>query len=122
MRLTLKTKFIFSPPKSSKILILDIYNKELIKILFNLQFKMIYYIHHYIKTVNPKIIITFTDNSIFFYKLKKDFPNIKFIAVQNGYRRRVGDIYDNLSKNKDKLMADYIFTFGKLTGDTYSKY
>jgi surface carbohydrate biosynthesis protein len=83
---------------------------------------MINYIHHYIKTVNPKVIITFIDNSIFFYKLKKDFPNIKFIAVQNGNRRRVGDIYDNLSKNKNKLMADYIFTFGKVTGESYSKH
>jgi surface carbohydrate biosynthesis protein len=147
MRITYNTKFIFFPPKPSKILIFDIYDKEIIKknlrlsdhsslfirgenlnlaiiikMLVNFQFKMIYYIYHYIKSVNPKIIITFVDNSIFFYKLKKDFPNIKFIAVQNGHRRCVGDIYDNFSKNKEKLMADYIFTFGEATGNSYSKY
>lgn len=147
MRITYNTKFIFSPPKPSKILILDVYDKEIIKknlrlsdysslfirgenlnlaivikMFLNFQFKMFFYIYHYIKNVNPKIIITFVDNSIFFYKLKKYFPNIKFIAIQSGNRRRVGDIYDNFFINKEKLMADYIFTFGEVTGNSYSKY
>ena len=36
---------------------------------------MNYYIE-YIKICNPKILITFIDNNLIFYKLKKYFPNI----------------------------------------------
>ena len=70
MRITYNTKFIFSPPKPSKILILDVYDKEIIrknlklsdysslfirgenlnlaimiKMFLNFQFKMFFYIY-----------------------------------------------------------------------------
>ena len=48
---------------------------------------MNYYIE-YIKICNPKILITFIDNNLIFYKLKKYFPNIYFISVQNGIRTK----------------------------------
>ena len=41
------------------------------------------YIYNFINYINPKIVITHVDNNEFFFKLKKNFPKIKFIAIQN---------------------------------------
>ena len=42
------------------------------------------YIFNFIVYVNPKFIVTHIDNNEFFFELKKSFPKIKFIAIQNG--------------------------------------
>ena len=47
--------------------------------------KLNYYLN-LIKFVRPEIIITFNDNRLDFYKLKKYLPQILFISVQNGWR------------------------------------
>ncbi len=119
-----KAKLIYGRPKKRNILFFDCQNSKIIekqfkkntyetltvrgeslnvniilKMLmnFNLSFKS--YVFHYISYVSPKIIITFTDNSIFFYKFKKMFPHIIFIAVQNGVRlKHEYNIFKN-SKN-----------------------
>ena len=146
----IKAKYVYLRPKKSKILFFDGANIEVVKkqfkkndyeilnirgesLNFNIIFKMFlnlkfsfkYYIYLYIKTVKPKIIITFIDNSIFFYQLKKFFPKIKFIAIQNGYRNKNTDVFEKLKKiknSKKKLQADHIFTFGRATSLEYSKY
>jgi len=40
----------------------------------------------YIKIFKPRFVFTFIDNNVDFYKLAKFFPEIKFIAIQNGLR------------------------------------
>lgn len=146
----IKARYYYSIPKKSKILFFDGNNIEIVKkqfkkndyeilnvrgeklnmniilkMLLNFKFSLKYYIYLYIKAVKPKIVITFTDNSIFFYQFKKFFPKIKFIAIQNGYRRKNIDVFEKLKKirnPKKKLQADHIFTFGQSTSLEYSKY
>ena len=147
MNFSFNSKFEFFPPSQTKILILDQFSEQLVKkdlkiknfnsllvrgevinlpilILCLIKFKFTShgYIINYIKISDPKVVITFIDNSIFFYKLKKIFPKIKFTAVQNGNRRNFWDMFDSLKDNKSKLKADYIFTFGRAIAKTYSKY
>jgi len=61
----------------------------------------------YIKKVNPKVIITFSDTNKGFFQLKKFFPKIKFIAVQSSNRGI--EFFDKL----EKYNIDYYFTFNK---------
>jgi surface carbohydrate biosynthesis protein len=75
----------------------------------------------YIQAVNPKIIITFIDNSTSFYLLSKKFPNIKTIFLQNGTRGLYGDVFEYLEKS-DKYYVDYMFVHNKQIGNLYSQY
>ena len=99
-------------------------NEINIPILFKLFFsgkKNIFfnYILEYIKYVDCKYIITFNDNLSWFYKLKENFPEKKFLAFQNGFRAKF--FFDSLKKNKQKLSADLICTFNKNFADEYKK-
>ena len=58
----------------------------IVTFFFTGKISFINYVKTFIKVVNPKIVITFIDNDINFYKLKNFYPNKYFIAVQNGYR------------------------------------
>ena len=58
----------------------------LFKTLFKKKISYQSYLIEYIRSVKPKIVVTFIDNNLFFYKLKKEFPNTKFVSIQNGYR------------------------------------
>ena len=40
----------------------------------------------YIKTLMPKVIITFQDNNIYFGELSTKNPDLLFISIQNGIR------------------------------------
>ena len=59
----------------------------LMKAIFLKGFRNILYNYsvQYIKTVDPEIVINFVDTRIDFYKLKKNFTNIKFISIQFAY-------------------------------------
>jgi surface carbohydrate biosynthesis protein len=61
-------------------------------------FKLENYVIQYIDIVRPKVVITFIDNNVSFYKLKKHFQNIKFIFIQNGLRSTYGDVFGLLKK------------------------
>jgi len=78
------------------------------------------YINAYISIVNPKIVFTFTDNDLFFYKLKKDNLNIKFISFQNGTRSISGDMFA-LQKTNKNLACDEIYVHNKFIGHEYKK-
>lgn len=68
----------------------------------------------YIKKCSPKLIITYIDNNPAFYELKKLFPQIKFISIQNGIK-----LSTDLSIFKKKsYCCDYFFIFN----DFYKKY
>lgn len=98
----------------------------LILTLLKFRFSFFEYCKTYIKILNPKIIITRTDNDINFYKLKYFFPDVKFISVQNGYRFQGRDWFQDLEKNykktKKKLTTDYLFCFNKYYADYLNKY
>tara|TARA_B100000780_G_scaffold40038_1_gene24853 strand:- start:120 stop:536 length:417 start_codon:yes stop_codon:yes gene_type:complete len=70
--------------------------------LFKGEISFVNYSKTFIKVVNPKIVITYIDNDIDFYKLKYFYPNKYFIAIQNGYRFRSRDFIDNLVETKKK--------------------
>jgi len=77
------------------------------------------YIFNFIVYVNPKFIITHVDNNEFFFKLKKNFPKIKFIAIQNG------SSLANLPKDQLNLKSwhvDYFFVYSDSYKLAYEKF
>jgi len=82
----------------------------LMKMILRFKFSHQTYLKEYIKSIDPKAIITFIDNNINFYELK--FKDIKKISVQNGKRTNLPtDMFYNIKKkNHKKLSCDYIFT------------
>lgn len=138
-----KCKFDFKKVKKEKLLIFDRASLELVskfkkfEILdvryevfnfwvllenfLNLKFTLKDYILTFISKVSPKVVLTFIDNYILFYELKNHFPEIKFIAVQNGFRHK--SQLDDFKKHKNKrLFVDYLFTFGKNSEIFYKKF
>ena len=134
-------KLIFKKPKQKKILIFDregldmfrlfFYNSQfdvldrrketiniyiILKTIFNDGFKDFKsnYFKNYLKTVNPKIVLTLIDNNFRFFLLKKTFPTAKYICVQNGMRdsRYFSDLKRFKKIHKD-LEIDYYFTFSR---------
>lgn len=85
-------------------------------------FRVKFYIDAYIRISKPKFVITYTDNHVPFYLLKKRHPNIVFIAVQNGVRSRRGDVFSTIQNYNGGLAADYILTFNQSIGREYLKY
>ena len=81
------------------------------------------YYYSFLKFYNPKAFITFIDNDIRFYILKKFFPKIKFISVQNGTRGYLHDFFGSpILKKKKKLIVDYLFVFNDYIKQHYAKY
>jgi surface carbohydrate biosynthesis protein len=140
-----KIKFRFDFPKSKKILLFDEIHssilKEIIKKDFNIlkardeleiyfwiffkqiiffDFRFNTYCKNYIKFTSPKIVITFNDNYIQFYKFKKELKNVKFISIQNGVRLANWFHQIRLLKTKN-LECDHIFVFNKYIEKKYKK-
>lgn len=134
-----KSKFSFWRPPQKKYLILDgtnsfIFNEYLsknevsildtryeslnlyilLKLFFKFKFSFNDYINEYIKLSRCEFVISFFDNNVYFYQLKKNFRNKKFIIIQNGMRPDF--FFQKLSKKKS-LEVDYMLTFS----DFYSK-
>ena len=77
------------------------------------------YIYNFINYINPKIVITHVDNNEFFFKLKKNFPKIKFIAIQNG------SSLANFSEDQLHLKnwsVDYFFVYSDSYKLSYEKF
>ena len=90
-----------------------------LKMISKFKFSHKSYINEYIKKIEPKVIITWIDNNISFYKFKFD-KTIK-IAVQNARRTFLpDDLFYNLKKDKD-LNCDYIFTHNHPIKNFYKK-
>ncbi len=83
----------------------------------------------YIKTFRPSFVFTFLDNNVEFYKLAAIFPEIKFIAIQNGHRANYANqlgsgFFDQLRNEsaKQKLSAHAICVLGTMSADQYTQY
>ena len=146
--LIINSKFIWRKPKKSDILIFDIngyeyfakylesYNKHILfsrseviniqiflKIIFKKGLKSNNYFDLYINIISPKLIITFTDNNPYFYKIKNTYPEIKTLFIQNGWRGYYADIFEKLEKDKNNnYYVDYMLVFGETIANHYKKY
>jgi len=83
----------------------------------------------YLKIFKQRYVFTFIDNNVNFYKIANLFPDIKFIAIQNGLRANYanqagGGFFDVLQREslKGDLSAHAICVFGKSSGDQFAKY
>ena len=138
-----KTRYVIKKPKEKEILLIDKLSEELLlNSIFKKKYEVLHskkyqinlfillkaflkfnffsfhenYTYEYIRQVKPKVVISFKDNDIFFYRLKNIFKNIKFISVQNGFRHKNEIFFNSLSvekKKKTKLAVDYYFLFGR---------
>ena len=149
LKILLKSKWVFSAPKTKRILIFDANNNPLTKYfkvsemgilhtrgevlniyvllvcLFSGKLNPQSYYKEYIKNVKPKIILTFIDNASRFY-LIKELTNIKTAFVQNGTRTYWNDVFSlskiNNKNNKKKFFVDYMFVFNKHIAKIYSSF
>lgn len=96
----------------------------LIKCILKFKFSFFSYVCEYIKCVDPKILLTLIDNDLLFYKLKKKFPNIKTIMIQNANRTMQDtDILSNIKKLKTlSLKVDYYFCFNEKIGSIFRSF
>lgn len=80
------------------------------------------YVSNFLKFISPKLVITYIDNTTFFYELKRFCPNIVFISIQNGWRDNVlFDILEELKLGKLKqFKCDYILCFGKIVANKFN--
>ena len=101
----------------------------LIQTILRMQFSTSAYVAAYIEMIQPKVVMTFIDNDVNFYKLKNLCPNIKFVAIQNGVRANYSDslsngFFDQLGAALDftKLSSDYFCAFGATASTQLSHY
>jgi surface carbohydrate biosynthesis protein len=101
----------------------------LMRMLFQVKKGLVGYLNAYISLVNPKMVLTFIDNDISFYRLKEKFPHVAFVSVQNGLRNDFAraDNFGFLSQldavsKSERLSATTICTFGEATSGQYLKY
>lgn len=102
------------------------------------------YIISYLKLIKPKIVISHIDNNNFFFKLKKEFPEINFVFIQNGislagytqneilkldwkldyffsYSRSFSKLYDSIFKKKSITIGSFKNNFKKIKKNTRKK-
>jgi len=79
------------------------------------------YFETYIRTVSPKIVITFIDNNAAFYSISHQFPDIKTVFLQNGIRSETGDVFGHLKK-LESYFVDYMLVMGSAIGKKYNEY
>jgi len=95
----------------------------ILKIFKGYKLRISYYLS-FIQIADPKLVLTFTDNNIFFYSLKNLIKKkIYFISHQNGWRANLSDLFDKqIQKPVDQfyLSCDYIFSFSKLISSLYN--
>lgn len=98
------------------------YLNILIKTFFKHGFKSNYlkYFDEFKKFVNPKIIITFNDNSINFFNFDKN--GTFSIALQNGHRTYHNDILEIFKNLKKKFTISRYFVFNSSTAKHMKKY
>ena len=97
--------------------------------IFNRRFSTTAYAVTYVETTRPKVVLTFIDNDVNFYKLKSLCPQTKFVSVQNGLRAgysgvQSGGFFDQLSQvvHEVELSSDYLCVFGSASAGQFTKF
>ena len=87
---------------------------------------MQHYIINCIKFIDPKNIITFTDNNLFFLRLKNIFEHKKLVIFQYTWRTRLtfDDMYSHIKNEKSfkRFKVDYTCIWGKNSKFFYSQF
>jgi len=101
----------------------------LIQTILRLQFSTSAYVVAYIESTQPKVVITFIDNDVSFYKLKNLCPKTKFVAIQNGLRANYSGssslgFFDQLSValNEAELSSDHLCVFGSASAAQLTRF
>ena len=146
----MQTRFIWSWPKQSQVLIYDSVNKEilmeysnpwspeilyvrgeqvnmrvLLKSLSRSGRKTYNYVDCFIEKVKPRLIVTLLDNDWHFYTISQRHPEVKTLFLQNGWRVYSGlfQILDNLQPEALRpFFVDHMLVFGPALSDKYSGY
>ena len=97
----------------------------ILKLLTKFKFSQLNYFNEYIKYVDPKVVLTFSDNYPIFYKLKVPSKSKKIFA-QAAYRTASKDDVFFYSKNLKKIKklnkVDEMLVFNKKIGDKYKNF
>ena len=100
-----------------------------IRTILRMQLSTSAYVVAYIEMIQPKVVMTFIDNDVNFYKLKNLCPKTKFVAIQNGIRANYSGypslgFFDQLSIaiKGEKLSADHFCAFGDAAAAQISRY
>ena len=92
-------------------------------IIYKFKWKPIFYLITFISELSPSYIITFVDNDVKFWTLKKYIKNIKTVFIQNGTRDAFTDTFSSLNlKDCDSYRVDKMFVFSEVMGNEYKKY
>jgi len=92
-------------------------------IIYKFKWKPIFYLITFISELSPSYIITFVDNDVKFWTLKKYIKNIKTVFIQNGTRDAFLDTFSSLNlKDCDSYRVDKMFVFSEVMGNEYKKY
>ena len=152
IKVLLKAKYTFFPPKKKDIIIFDALSLKIVSKIFmtknleiihtrketinlfilfktflSFQFSFFDYIINYIKYSEAKVVVTSMDNDMSFYKIKSRLP-VLTIFFQNGIRNVQEDVFSilekkiNLKKLRKKNHVDLMCTFNKVTGEIYKKF
>ena len=110
-----KGKYNVLPTRLEKISLVILVYSMIINFKDTLIFKRIYF--NYLKTFimfsKPSYVITFIDNDYRFFQFKKHFSNIKFIAIQNGYRFFKNDLFEIIESSNFTFECDEYYCFGE---------
>ena len=95
-----------------------------LKCVMNFKFSSFDYICKYINIVRPDVIITSMDNDLYFWSLKKLFPDVTTILMQYAIHTELGDIFGILKRNKPKEIfnIDHLFLFNENVKKKYFEY
>jgi len=100
-----------------------------IRTILRLQFSTSAYVVAYIEMLQPKVVITFIDNDVNFYKLRNLCPKTKFVAIQNGIRANYSSssslgFFDQLSVafNEAELSSNYLCVFGSASATQLTRF
>jgi surface carbohydrate biosynthesis protein len=87
------------------------------------------YLTSLIEVINPKIVITFIDNSFKFSEIAKKLHNkIHFLAIQNAYRIDIGEYKHRYKKKltvtdyRKRIFLPNFLCFGQFDIDLYKKH
>ena len=95
--------------------------RSLIKHGFRWSYKK--YLYNIIEFVNPSVIISNIDNNKNFWKIKKNFKNIKTVFIQNGFRSIYSDIFSKTNQTERyKYHVDKMLVFNDEIGKKYSSH
>ena len=90
---------------------------------YKLKWKPKHYLQTFLSELNPSYIITFIDNDVRFWNIKKYLKTTETVFVQNGWRDSSVDIFSTLSpKDHNCFKVDKMFVFNTVIGNEYKKY